>query len=76
MPQEYVCKVFDLGWLYQGMVISGAKAILEVQKIVNLVGDDMHADTHLHALSFLKDQLEGEGINVDAELAELKESEI
>ena len=76
LPQEYVCKVFDLGWLYQGMVISGAKAILEVQKIVNLVGDDMHADTHLHALSFLKDQLEGEGINVDAELAELKESEI
>jgi len=52
LPQEYVCKVFDL------------------------IGDQMHADTHLHALSFLKDQLEEEGVNVDAELAELEESEL
>ena len=76
LPQEYVCKGFDLGWLYQGMVISGPKALFEIQKIVNLIGDQMHADTHLHALSFLKDQLEEEGVNVDAELAELEESEL
>lgn len=76
LPNHFAEAVFDVGWLYQGMIITGPKAIAVVQKLCDQVGDDLSADTHLQALGFLRDQLEKEGVNVDAELAELEESEL
>lgn len=75
LPEEITQKVFDLGWLYQGMVITGPKAIAEVQRICDQLGERLSATSRLTSLDFLREQLAQEGVNVDAEIDELYENE-
>jgi hypothetical protein len=72
IPEEYANLVFKYGMLYQSMEVSGPKAIDKVQKISDAIGMELNLDQSLIALEFLRQQLEEEGIDVDAEIAALE----
>jgi hypothetical protein len=58
--------------LYQGMNISGPKAIDKVQKICNAITMELKLEQTLIALEFLRNQLQEEGVDVEAEIAALE----
>jgi len=72
MPEEYAEIVFRQGMLYQGMSISGPKAIDKVQKICNAITMELKLEQTLIALEFLRNQLQEEGVDVEAEIAALE----
>lgn len=71
LPNEYAQLVFKYGTQYQGIEITGPVAISKVQKISDAIAIELKIEQPLGALSFLKEQLEEEGIDVDAEIAAL-----
>ena len=75
LPQELSQKIFDLGWLYQGMIIEGPKAIVEAQKICDLIGEQLSASSQLRSLDFLREQLAEEGLDVDSACSHLNSLE-
>ena len=75
LPEEYADLVFKYGMQYQGVQISGATAINNVQKISNAVGMELKIKNSLIALEFLRQNLADEGIDVDAEIAALDDNE-
>ena len=72
LPDDYAAIVFKYGMLYQGMNMSGPKAIALVQKISDAIGLELHLEQPLVALEFLRVQLEEEGVDVEAEIAALE----
>jgi hypothetical protein len=72
LPEEYASIVFKYGMLYQGMNVSGPKAIAQVQKMSDAIGIELRLETPLIALEFLRVQLEEEGVDVEAEIAALE----
>ncbi len=72
LPEEYSVLVFKYGMLYQGMNMSGPKAILQVQKIVDSITTELKLPNPLVTLEFLRTQLAEEGMDVDAEIAALQ----
>jgi len=72
LPEEYATIVFKYGMLYQGMNVSGPKAIAQVQKISDAIGIELHLAQPLVALEFLRVQLEEEGVDVESEIAALE----
>lgn len=72
LPDEYSSIVFKYGMLYQGMNVSGPKAISYVQKVSDAIGNELQLQRPLVALEFLRVQLGEEGIDVDAEIAALE----
>ena len=72
LPDEYAIIVFKYGMLYQGMKVSGPKAIAQVQKISDAIGIELQLRQPLVVLEFLRLQLKEEGIDVDAEIAALE----
>lgn len=71
LPVEYAQLVFKYGMQYQGVQITGPKAIDSVQKISNAIAIDLKLEKPLVALEFLRDQLVAEGIDVEAEIEAL-----
>lgn len=71
LPEEYANVVFKYGMLYQGMNVSGPKAVAQIQKISDAIGIELRLQNSLMALEFLRIQLAEEGIDVDAEIAAL-----
>jgi hypothetical protein len=72
LPEEYSLLVFKYGMLYQGMNLSGPKAILQVQRVVDAIATELKLPNSLVALEFLRTQLAEEGMDVDAEIAALE----
>ena len=72
LPEEYSLLVFKYGMLYQGMNISGPKAILQVQRVVDAIVTELKLPNSLVTLEFLRTQLAEEGMDVDAEIAALE----
>ena len=71
LPDEYAQLVFKYGMQYQGVEITGPKAIDSTQKISNAIAIDLKLEKPLVALEFLREQLVAEGVDVDAEIAAL-----
>ena len=72
LPEEYSLLVFKYGMLYQGMNLSGPKAILQVQRVVDAIATELKLPNSLVALEFLRTHLAEEGMDVDAEIAALE----
>jgi hypothetical protein len=72
LPEEYANFVYRYGMLYQGMGVTGPKAISQVQQISDAIGIELHLQKPLVALEFLRTQLEEEGVDVEAEIAALE----
>ena len=72
LPEECSVLVFKYGMLYQGMNVSGPKAILQVQKVVDAIATELKLPNSLVTLEFLRTQLAEEGVDVDAEIAALE----
>jgi hypothetical protein len=72
LPEEYSLLVFKYGMLYQGMNLSGPKAILQVQRVVDAIATELKLPNSLVTLEFLRTQLAEEGMDVDAEIAALE----
>ena len=72
LPDEYASIAFKYGMLYQGMNVSGPKAIAQVQKISDAIGIELRLENPLIALDFLRVQLAEEGVDVEAEIAALE----
>ena len=71
LPDEYAQLVFKYGMQYQGVHITGPKAIDNVLKISNAIAIELKLEKPLVALEFLREQLASEGVDVDAEIAAL-----
>lgn len=71
LPDEYAQLVFKYGMQYQGVEITGPKAIDSVQKISNAIAIELKLERPLVALEFLREQLAAEGVDVDSEIAAL-----
>ena len=72
LPEQYSKLVFKYGMLYQGMNISGPRAILQTQRIVDSIATELKLPNSLVTLEFLRKQLSEEGMDVDAEIAALE----
>ncbi len=75
LPKQYAQLVFKYGMQYQSMEITGPAAISNVQKIADAIAFELKLEHSLGALGFLKEQLEDEGVNVDAEIAALNDED-
>ena len=75
LPEEYCARVFRYGMLYQGMNITGPKAIFQVQMVIDSIANQLKLPNQLVALEFLRAQLAEEGMNVDAEIAALEHND-
>ena len=71
LPNEYAQLIFKYGVQYQSVEIAGPVAISKVQKISDAIAIELKLEQPLAALTFLKEQLEEEGIDVDAEISAL-----
>ena len=75
LPDEYAQLVFKYGMQYQGVHITGPKALDNVQKISNAIAIELKLERPLIVLEFLREQLIAEGVDVDAEIAALFDGE-
>ena len=75
LPEEYAQLVFKYGMQYQGVAITGPKAIDCVQKVSNAVAIELKLDKPLIALEFLREQLTAEGVDVDGEIAAMADDD-
>jgi hypothetical protein len=73
LPDEYAKLVFKYGMQYQGVEITGPKAIDCVQKISNAIAIELKLEKPLVTLEFLREQLAAQGVDVDAEIAALSD---
>lgn len=75
LPQGYVDIICKYSMAFQSAEISGVVAIDKVQKVCDAVNLELRLDNHLTALEFLREDLNSQGIDVAAKIAELNASE-